>query len=144
MEINSIMNEKVVTVEMDDTLAVIRKIFQQLKFHHLLVVSGERLLGVISDRDFLQAISPNLDTMSENTRDLATLQKPAHQIMTHHPITVLPDMEVADAAQLLLAKDISCLPVVSEENEIRGIVTWKDLVKALLDNRADFSSFRQR
>ena len=138
------MNEEVVTVEMDDTLAEIRKIFQQVKFHHLLVVSGGKLLGVISDRDFLQAVSPNLGTLSEKTSDLATLQKRAHQIMTHHPITVLPDMGVADAAQLLLAKDISCLPVVSEENEIRGIVTWKDLIKALLDNRSDASSFRQR
>jgi acetoin utilization protein AcuB len=144
MEIHSIMNEQVVTVEMDDSLAEIRNIFQQLKFHHLLVVSGEKLLGVISDRDFLQAVSPNLGTMSEKTSDLATLQKRAHQIMTHHPITVLPEMEMADAAQLLLTKDISCLPVVSEENDIRGIVTWKDLIKALLDNRADASSVRPR
>ncbi len=68
------MHEKVVTVEMDDTLEVIQEIFQKLTFHHLLVVSGKKLIGVISDRDFLRATSPFLDTMSESTRDLATLQ----------------------------------------------------------------------
>jgi acetoin utilization protein AcuB len=136
MEISSIMHEKVVTVEMDDSLEVIREIFQKLSFHHLLVVSGEKLIGVISDRDFLRATSPFLDTMSESTRDLATLQKRAHQIMSPHPITVSPDMKVVDAAQLLLEKDISCLPVVSEENELRGIITWKDLIHGLLKNQA--------
>jgi acetoin utilization protein AcuB len=139
MLVRSIMSENVVTVEMDETLKTIQDLFHQLKFHHLLVVSGTRVLGVISDRDFLQAVSPFVGTVSEYTRDLATLQKRAHQIMSHRPITVSPDMKVADAAQLLLANNISCLPVVSEEDEIKGIITWKDLIRALLKNRRDFS-----
>ncbi len=56
--------------------------------------------------------------------------------MSPHPITVSPDMKVVDAAQLLLEKNISCLPVVSEEDELRGIITWKDLIHGLLKNQA--------
>ena len=56
MELRSIMTARVVTVEVDDTLEVVKRIFDAMKFHHLLVVdSGKTLCGVISDRDLLRA-----------------------------------------------------------------------------------------
>ncbi len=43
---------------MDDPLYLIQRIFQREGFHHLLVVEEDQLVGVISDRDLLPAISP--------------------------------------------------------------------------------------
>ncbi len=88
MTVETIMSPKIVTVEMDETLERIREIFEQHRFHHLLVISGHRLMGVISDRDLLKSISPFVDTLSETSRDSATLQKRAHQIMSRKPISV--------------------------------------------------------
>jgi acetoin utilization protein AcuB len=134
MTIETIMSQKIVTVEMDETLERVRKIFEQHRFHHLLVVSGRRLMGVISDRDLLKAISPFVNTMSETTRDLATLQKRAHQIMSRKPISVLKDVTIQGAAETLLANNISCLPVTNEDGDVEGILTWKDLLGALVKN----------
>ena len=78
MKVETIMSQNSVTVEMDETLERVREIFKQHRFHHLLVVSGPRLMGVISDRDLLKAISPYVGTFSETSHDLATLQKRAH------------------------------------------------------------------
>ena len=59
MEVDSIMTRRVVSVEMDDRLDVVKKIFDTLKFHHLLVVDDRgKLKGVVSDRDLLKALSP--------------------------------------------------------------------------------------
>ena len=56
--VETIMTQDVVTVDMDDPLYLIQRIFQREGFHHLLVVEEDQLVGVISDRDLLPAISP--------------------------------------------------------------------------------------
>ena len=129
------MTRKVVTVEMDDTLLTIGMIFKNVKFHHILVVENKKLVGVISDRDFLREVSPFLGKVIETTRDLDTLKKKAHQIMSRNPITVSPETDIETAAGLMLEKNISCLPVISSLGGIEGIVTWKDILKFYLGNK---------
>lgn len=134
MNISSIMIQRVVSVEMDDTLETIREIFLRSRFHHLLVRDNNFLAGVITEKDLWQALSPYVGTLSETERDLATLSKRAHQIMKRNHPTITPETTIEKAAHLLLDEGISCLPVVSYDGEIKGIVTWKDLFRALLKN----------
>ena len=126
-----IMSETVVTVEMDDSLAVIKEIFDNTGFHHLLVVESDKLLGVISDRDLLKALSPNIGTLSETVRDLASLNKRAHQIMTRKAVTLGPDAAIVDAIEIFNTHNISCIPVVDEQNKPVGIISWRDILKTL-------------
>jgi acetoin utilization protein AcuB len=131
--VGEIMTARVVTIEMDDSLEMIRDIFKKVRFHHLLVIDDKELVGIISDRDILKAISPYVGTMSETQRDRATLNKHAHQIMSHHPVTVRPSCPLLEAAQLMLTRGVSCLPVTTIDGEIQGVVTWKDVFRAFLD-----------
>jgi len=133
MNVGSIMTRRVVTVELDDTLETIREIFNNVKFHHLLVVGNQGLVGVISDRDLLKALSPFVGMLDEHPRDLAIFNKRAHQIMSRDLITVDKDTSIEAAASLLLSEDVSCLPVTSPGGTIEGIVTWKDMFKAHLN-----------
>ncbi len=55
MKIKDIMSVRVVCVEFDDTLATVKHIFDNLKFHHLLVVEDGKLYGIVSDRDLFKA-----------------------------------------------------------------------------------------
>ncbi|WP_412502150.1 CBS domain-containing protein [Shewanella algae] len=127
--IADIMITRVVTVEMDDRLSVAKEIFHHAGFHHLLVVDDEgKLEGVLSERDLLRA-SPNLGSETATCRDLETLNKRVHQVMSRNPVTVAPHLGLAQASRLLLEKDIGSLPVL-ENGEIVGIVTWKDLLRA--------------
>lgn len=86
--------------------ATVQQLFKEHRFHHLLVVDDRTLVGIISDRDLLKAISPNIGTMSETDRDRATLNKRAHQVMTSDPISVRPTTPFA-AATLMLEKKVS-------------------------------------
>jgi len=130
MKLNAIMKKEVVTIGMDMPLRSISNMFQEKGFHHALVVEEGELCGLISDRDVLKATSPFLNTPSEQNRDLATLRKRAHQLMTRKPITITDEADTEDAAQLMIQKDIACLPVLSQNGRLVGIVTWKDLLKA--------------
>jgi len=130
MRIADIMTKGVCTVQMDDFVRYVKSLFEEHEFHHLLVVDGGILQGVISDRDLLKNLSPFCDTPCEQNRDLAILNKRAHQIMSRNPITVTPETSVKNAFELLIEKRISCLPVVTESGRVAGIVTWKDLIRA--------------
>ena len=129
MRVSQIMKPRVATVEMDDSMAMVRELFLAAPFHHLLVMEGEELVGILSDKDLYKALSPYLGSSSENQRDRDTLQRRVHQVMTRQPVTVSPEVPVAQACELLLAQGISCLPVL-ENGQIVGIVTWRDLLQA--------------
>ena len=138
MIIADIMTINPVTVNMDTELLTIKEIFDHVYFHHLLVEneSDNTIAGVISDRDLLSALSPYIHTISETLRDKETLKKRAHQIMSRQIDTVTPATDCNVAVQKMLDADISCLPVVSDDRVILGIVTWKDFLKNYLKQQS--------
>ena len=129
--VEPLVTRKVMTVEMEDSLLAIREIFENVEFHHLLVMDGQKLVGVISDRDLLGALPP----FSEKGCDAVALNKKAHQIMSRILITVDAKTSIEKAGNLLLENNISCLPVISSQGVVEGILTWKDILKFYLENK---------
>ena len=143
--IEMVMTRQVITVTVDEPLHKIQHIFECEGFHHLLVLDEGELTGVISDRDLLAALSPYVNTPSEQRRDQRTLQRRAHHIMSRRLVTVTQETPIAHAAALLLKHNVGCLPVVSSSVPVRtyagshlrlvasrrtleGIVTWRDIM----------------
>ncbi len=129
MSLKNIMNTNLITVDMDDNLRTVQHLLNNARIHHLLVVENNQLLGVISDRDLLKAISPYLETASEMPRDTATLNKKAHQIMTRNPITLQAHAGVHTAINFFNSHPISCIPIVDKDNRPVGIISWRDILK---------------
>jgi acetoin utilization protein AcuB len=132
MALGDIMTARVVSVGMDERLEQVKEIFDTKGFHHLLVTDEHhKLCGIVSDRDLLRALSPYVGSASETSRDLATLNKRVHQIMTRRPFTLRAQAGVAEAVELLLTHGISCIPIVDEHFKAVGIVSWRDVLKSL-------------
>lgn len=131
MSIEKIMTPAVTSVELDDTLGLIKDIFEKKKFHHLMVTDGGKLAGIISDRDVLKALSPYIGTDAETLHDAATLNKRAHQVMTRDVVTLTLDSPVLDAVKLFNSKKVSCLPVIDAQRRPIGVVTWRDILRAI-------------
>lgn len=129
MSITSVMKADPVTVEPQTSLLDVQTLMQDRGIHHLLVVEGDDLQGVISDRDILRALSPFLNTYTEQSRDVATLACPARDFMTTDPVTVHRDVALEDAADLMLKHDISSLPVLDDDGHLCGILTSHDILR---------------
>jgi predicted transcriptional regulator len=54
--------------------------------------------------------------------------------MSHYPVTVRQSCPLQEAAQLMLIRGVSCLPVTTNDGVIQGVVTWKDVFRAFLDS----------
>ena len=131
MQLQNLMSKRLVTVELDDTLETVKEIFDELKLHHVLVVEARQLIGVVSDRDLWKALSPYIDSTVETARDVATLHKRVHHVMSRKPLTLQADERVSAAIELMLVHRISCVPVVDGDNVPVGIVSWRDILKAV-------------
>jgi acetoin utilization protein AcuB len=131
MSVAKIMNRDFQAVEMDDPLEWIKKLFDEQRFHHVLVMANGKLMGVISDRDVLKHISPYVGTLAETNRDIATLNKKAHQIMTRQLVTVNDSDAVLTAVKTFNRHRISCLPVLNARGRPVGILSWRDILRAM-------------
>jgi len=136
MSVQQIMTRNPVTVMMDDSLSKVKELFDQHRFHHLLVVDQGKLFGVVSDRDLLKALSPHLGTLSETARDRASLNRKVHQIMTRKPVVLGQDASIHDAIAVFNTHGISCIPIVDAANHPVGILSWRDILKHIDPRKA--------
>jgi acetoin utilization protein AcuB len=126
--IETIMTRHVMTIGLDAKLAEVRVIFIKEKFHHLIVVNGPKAVGVISDRDLSRHLSPFVGKYAERSQDKQTLERRVHQVMSRKFDWVKPGATIREAVELLLNKNVSCLPVLDEYEHVKGVVTWRDLL----------------
>jgi acetoin utilization protein AcuB len=90
---------------------------------HLLVFDGERLSGIVSNRDLNRLVLADARA--------PVLAEPVSRIMSDNPVTVAPETAVTVAARLLLEMKIGALPV-RDGDDIIGIFTISDALEALL------------
>lgn len=133
MSIKNIMTTKLVTVSPDEKVGELHQILRSLPIHHLLVVDHDELVGIISDRDVLKNISPYVNTSAEAAKDRFTFEREARKIMQTNVITCLPSITIREAAKMFLAHNVSLLPVTTADNELVGVLSWKDVLRYLTD-----------
>ena len=128
MALDQMMLEKIVIAEPQDSLRHLAYLFDQRETHHILVMDGRDLLGIISDRDLLRSIHPNTFSEIASNTEVNVLNKTANQIMTPKPICITPDKSIIQASEIMLEKRISALPVLNQDQRVIGIVSLRGVV----------------
>ena len=101
------------------------KLMAEKRVGALLVVEGEKLVGVLSERDYARKVELHGQSAS-NTR--------VKEIMTREVLYVRPDQTVADCMALMTTRRVRHLPVFSGD-QLAGIVTIGDIVKAVISEQ---------
>lgn len=99
-------------------------------FRHLPVVDGERLVGVVTDRDISRLAPSVLEAITQEEYNAILENTVLEMAMTRNPITAAPDTPVVDAVAILHHKKLGCLPVVEGERLV-GIITVTDMLGLL-------------
>lgn len=122
MKVSEIMTKATVTDAAQDTLAEAAARMWNAQTGSLLVMEGEHLLGILTERDVLRAIAHGMDP----------LQVPVKDLMRTDVITVGPQTTLKEAAKLMATKWIRHLPVV-EGSKVVGILSQRDLTGVLAE-----------
>jgi|RhiMetdeSRZDD1v2_1073273.scaffolds.fasta_scaffold193424_2 acetoin utilization protein AcuB len=116
MQVSSWMSRPVHTVKPDTIAGDAVALLRRHGFRHLPVMEGDRVVGVVTDRD-LRNVAPD-------TRVSTIMSRPV--------VVVSPRTAMDKAARLLFDRRIGCLPVI-EEGKLVGILTQTDAVAALVN-----------
>ena len=117
--ISTIMTEKVITVSPDNTLSDVRDILFNKHLHHLPVVNGKKLVGIITSFDLVK--------VGKGPEEFAGIK--VKDIMTTKVATMSPNEKIGAAAQVFLENLFHGLPIVDENNHLVGIITTHDILK---------------
>lgn len=128
--VRDLMHPGVFTCQPDATLGQVAVLLTQHKVHALIVIDREeRPIGIISDYDLLAG-----EWLSFDDESLSTMRKMTAQDLMSYPVdTVEADMPVAEAAQILIDKDVNRL-LVTEENTPVGVISTTDFVASIARN----------
>ncbi len=99
---------------------------------HLPVVDAHRrILGVVSIDDIRAALPAELTLPPDEAHRRAAREHTVAEIMSYAPTTARPQDRLEDAAALLAARRIGCLPVVDDKERVVGILSETDALQAL-------------
>jgi len=114
MTVRDYMTSDVVHVEIPGNRDDVLKILKRTGISGVPVIKNKKLVGIITRKDLL--------SKPEETQ--------LGLLMTAKPVTIGPDMEMKEAARILVSKRIRRLPVV-EDNHLIGLLSVADVIHAL-------------
>jgi len=130
----SIMTRTVKTATEDQDIKQVAKIMRESDVGSVVIVraSDRRPAGMITERDIVRLIGADR---------VLTFQMSAGGVMSRPIITIEPKAIIRDAMQTMQLRNIRRLPVVDREKNLVGIVTEKDIFKAILSSQSLIASF---
>jgi CBS domain-containing protein len=114
--LRDVMSTLLVTVAEDATVSEAAQVMSLQHVGAALIVDGERLRGIFTERDIVRALAAE--------HDAATHALTAW--MTADPVTLTPDASVAEARDRMLEEGFRHIPVIEAERLV-GIVSLRDV-----------------
>ncbi|MEE8402270.1 MAG: CBS domain-containing protein [Candidatus Hydrothermarchaeaceae archaeon] len=118
LKARDLMIKDVTTISCDDKIALADLIMTRNSIGGLPVVDGEKLVGIITQRDIM--LAKNYDIGGLSAKDL----------MNKNPITISPDASLKQILEVLLDRKIERLPVI-ENGKLTGLIVHGRILKAV-------------
>lgn len=117
--VQSIMTTQITTLGPNDSLGEARDILLKKGIHHLPIVDGAKLVGLITSWDIFK-----LGKSAEEYHSMS-----CKSIMSTKLATLEPDHHIGAIAEVLMTHAVHAVPIINDNHELMGIVTTYDLLK---------------
>lgn len=129
--VSDIMTRNVVTIDLFAPMSEVRKMLTGHKFHHLPVLDGDKLVGIISTNDLIRVMrsipASNSDDMNDTLNNVTSIE----ETMQTDLFTMRDNENVERAIDLLASGEWHSLLIVDRDEALAGIVTNIDLLEYL-------------
>jgi CBS domain-containing protein len=119
-QIRELMTVKPRTVKVGDSVVEAAKLMKGEDAGIAPIVDGDRLVGVVTDRDIaIRVVAEGRDPESTTVDDIAS----------QNVVTVDPQQDLDEALRLMAQHQLRRLPVVEEDGKLVGIVAQADVAR---------------
>lgn len=128
------MSENVYTLKPTHSLHTVLSIMVNKRISRVIIVRENKPIGIITARDLLPT-----SMLIEKEEEIASglMSQVSHVLLAKDimkkPLTIRLDEDLAEAAKIMLNKRIGGLPVIDHNNELNGVVTKTDILRALVE-----------
>jgi acetoin utilization protein AcuB len=129
------MTRRVITIGPEASIFEAQELMAQNKVRHIPVVEeGNKLVGIVSDRDLRSALPFRYLKEGVSPEEQERLQRlRVKDIMTREVFTISPAYTIQDALLMIQNSKVGALPVVDEEGRLKGILSVRDLLRAFIN-----------
>jgi CBS domain-containing membrane protein len=131
MRVRDFMSREVVTLDATEHLDVAEDIMRFGRIHHVPVLSGGRLVGILSQGDLFRAAASSMLALEREAQREWIANISVSDVMTATVTSVEPDAPLRRAAELMLIEKIGCLPVM-EHGKLVGLISETDCLRLLV------------
>jgi len=129
------MTTPVISVLPSTPISAAHQLMKEHGIRRLPVVEGSRVVGIITLGDVREASPSDATTLSIWELNYLWAQLTVEKVMTRSVYTVKPEDLLIDAAEIMLDKKISGIPVVDDRGHLVGIITESDVFRMLVESR---------
>ncbi|MCX5718600.1 MAG: CBS domain-containing protein, partial [Nitrospirae bacterium] len=109
MFVSNWMTKNVFAVTPDDNISDAIRLLKENRIKHLPVVEGDRLRGILSDRDIKEFTPSKATTLDIYELHYLLAKTKIKEVMKKQVITTTPDTPIEEAAMILYDRNIGCL-----------------------------------
>ncbi|CAJ37046.1 CBS domain-containing protein [Methanocella arvoryzae] len=120
-----------ITAPPDARVSHIRRLMMEQGVSRVPIMDGATLVGMVSETDVAAAFRGVKRRSAQNHEDNNVERMIAMDILRVNVITVSPETDIREAARIMLENDIGALPVLDDRRRLVGIITRRDIVRAI-------------
>ena len=132
MLVRNWMSKNVESIGPDDSMLDAVNRMRDRKVHMLPVLDGEKIVGVVTDRDIKRSSASDASTLEIHELMYLISKIKVRDIMSKKVVTVPDDYTVEETAEVLLQSRISGVPVVDNAGKLVGVITQTDIFRVLI------------
>lgn len=129
------MTTEVISIEPETSIIDADEIMREHGVRRLPVIKNGRLVGIVTKGDIREASPSDATVLSIWEVNYLIAKLKVQRVMTKDVMTITPDADIVDAADIMLNKKISGLPVVDASGKLLGIITESDIFRMLVKTR---------
>ena len=126
------MTREMITIQDDTSMMKALYIMNQNRFRRLPIMHGDKLVGIVTDRDLKEASPSKATTLDVHELYYLLAELQVKEIMSKDPVTISPEVTVEQAALAMMERRISGLPVIDDAGKLVGIITQSDVFRAFV------------
>ncbi len=127
-----IASTAILTAQSEQKPSEVRKLMQENQIHHVPVVDGTQLVGLVSALDLANLSLDKFGSEDPSNDAVLDNQLSLEDIMSKNLVTLQTTASIREAAELLAQGNFHSLPIIDEDGNLRGLVTSTDLIRYLL------------